>query len=479
VSFGGYTHVTRASGTILTAAIYNNDHQNHIINQNPQMTGAYSDTLSQFQLITDPGDLGSENLAPSLAGEIERLRYQVKAITGEAQWYIPPSSNLKGVAGTPDGGVPLQKLAYTNQGNILMRTAAGLGAWQQSTIPALTELAAPAQTDWVLGSAAAGGPPVKISMKKIASDAGVVMPQGRLTLGPVGSAFLLGNILSQNTICYTPYSGLLVPIFDGTSIRGASMGGALTQLTTDNTKSPAACAANTLYDIYFWMDGTTPRISRGWPWSGSGRSAQAAVARVAGIVVNNLDITNGPLAQQGTYLGTIRTNSAAVVDFCAVGGAEQGRPCEVGIYNYYHRANIAVYGRNVSTFNVPIGGLVVQNGNDSLIYLSGMEQCVSMTSVAAYQSPLPNEFQSISVIQTGIAKDGSSIAAFGETTVPFNGHQISAKVVIYDGPGAHTLSLMNRSIKYNPGDPNPPIPGQINGAYNGLGSYGFVAELWY
>jgi hypothetical protein len=48
-----------------------------------------------MQLITDPGGVGSESLAPSLAGEIERLRFAMKGVTGKAQWYIPPVTSIE------------------------------------------------------------------------------------------------------------------------------------------------------------------------------------------------------------------------------------------------------------------------------------------------------------------------------------------------------------------------------------------------
>lgn len=100
MSVGLYSHTTRAVGTILTAAIYNSDHQNHIANQNPLMTGAYSDNLTQHQLNTDPGGLGTEILAANLAVELEQLRFCIKRIIGKSQWYIAPATDLESVGGT-------------------------------------------------------------------------------------------------------------------------------------------------------------------------------------------------------------------------------------------------------------------------------------------------------------------------------------------------------------------------------------------
>lgn len=99
MSAGLYTITTRASGTVLTAVIYNADHQNHATNQTPQMTGAYSDSVGQMQTTTNPGGLGTESLAGSLAGELERLRFMLAAITGKAQWYIAPDTTLAVVNG--------------------------------------------------------------------------------------------------------------------------------------------------------------------------------------------------------------------------------------------------------------------------------------------------------------------------------------------------------------------------------------------
>lgn len=87
MSSGLYTHTSRATGTILTSAIYNADHQNHITNQNPTMTGALADSISQFQSVQDPGTIGSENLPTSLAGEIQCLRFAIRRLIAADQWY--------------------------------------------------------------------------------------------------------------------------------------------------------------------------------------------------------------------------------------------------------------------------------------------------------------------------------------------------------------------------------------------------------
>ena len=88
-----YSHTTRSTGTTLTAVIYNSDHQNHIDNGIPAQLDDYSTNATQMQSTTNPGEVGSESLATSLAGELERLRFMhaelAALIKGSvpAQWY--------------------------------------------------------------------------------------------------------------------------------------------------------------------------------------------------------------------------------------------------------------------------------------------------------------------------------------------------------------------------------------------------------
>ena len=97
---GLYSHTTRATGTILTAVIYNGDHTNHITNAVPDQHDDYSTSVAQMQSAVDPGELGSESQATSTAGELERLRYAIADAKGTTHWYQTPSTTLAAVAGS-------------------------------------------------------------------------------------------------------------------------------------------------------------------------------------------------------------------------------------------------------------------------------------------------------------------------------------------------------------------------------------------
>lgn len=82
-----YSHTTRADGLILTAAIYNADHQNHIDNGVPSQLDDYSTNSTEMRTQTYPGTAGTESLPTSLAGELERLRYIIAQDRGTVYWY--------------------------------------------------------------------------------------------------------------------------------------------------------------------------------------------------------------------------------------------------------------------------------------------------------------------------------------------------------------------------------------------------------
>lgn len=84
---GNYLHTARPDGTTLTGAIYDADHQNHINNLTPDGCDDYCFNVTQMQAVTDPGEVGSESLAISLAGDISRLRFVIKEMKGTTQWY--------------------------------------------------------------------------------------------------------------------------------------------------------------------------------------------------------------------------------------------------------------------------------------------------------------------------------------------------------------------------------------------------------
>ena len=170
-----------------------------------------------------------------------------------------------------------------------------------------------------------------------------VTPGGRLTVAsatPVITATDSGN----TTMYYTPYLHDKLPLFDGKNWRIHQFT-ELSQATTDNTKSPAAVAADSNYDIFGWDDSATLRATRGAAWSSStARGTGAGTTELEylnGILVNKIAITNGPAAQRGTYLGTIRSNGSSQIDYILGGTAAGGTAAVIGVWNMYNRVTVS------------------------------------------------------------------------------------------------------------------------------------------
>lgn len=91
---GNYSHTDRASGSILTAVIYNADHQNHINFSTPAGLDDASEDVTAFRASADPGEQGSESLPTSTEGEIQRLRFMLQELLGRTYWHESPQCSV-------------------------------------------------------------------------------------------------------------------------------------------------------------------------------------------------------------------------------------------------------------------------------------------------------------------------------------------------------------------------------------------------
>jgi hypothetical protein len=166
---------------------------------------------------------------------------------------------------------------------------------------------------------------------------------GRLSL-VTGTPIMTTTQSAKTTVYWTPYNGQSLPIYDGTTMSVTDIGGELSQATTDNTKSPAAVAANKNYDMFVWNDAGTYRCTRGPAWSsdtarGTGAST-TELERVKGVMLNKVDITNGPAANRGTYVGSVRSNGSSQIDYIFAGAAVGGTAGIIGVWNMYNRVDV-------------------------------------------------------------------------------------------------------------------------------------------
>jgi hypothetical protein len=88
-----YSFPTVSPGEEITAEKTNQMHQAHVDNNVPTSIDDYSQDVNQMRLVEDPGNDGAESLPADLAGEIKRLRNEIKVIksyiaqTAPSYWY--------------------------------------------------------------------------------------------------------------------------------------------------------------------------------------------------------------------------------------------------------------------------------------------------------------------------------------------------------------------------------------------------------
>lgn len=190
----------------------------------------------------------------------------------------------------------------------------------------------------------ASGIPTYATLPSLGVFSGDVSPQGRLTLTS-GTAVPISDVAAATIVYYTPAVGQIVPIYNGTAFINIDIGGELSQSTTDNTKSPAAVVNNSNYDIFIWNDSNTIRSTRGPAWtSATNRGTGAGTTELLflkGVAVNKFAITNGPGANLGTYVGTIRSNGTATIDLTFGSSATGGGAAIIGVWNLYNQVPVS------------------------------------------------------------------------------------------------------------------------------------------
>jgi microcystin-dependent protein len=121
--------ITPVPGQLITAQLWINEFLNLQTNLNPSGLGGYSDTDPQMQIQTAPYPGSVTSHASSIAGELERLRYQLAALTGNPYWYQAPAINIATAANVllPIGGVIDYHSATPPNANFLLANGQAIG----------------------------------------------------------------------------------------------------------------------------------------------------------------------------------------------------------------------------------------------------------------------------------------------------------------------------------------------------------------
>ena len=280
----------------------------------------------------------------------------------------------------------------SKQGATLIYNSTSTG-WRQIGGPSVSGGGAGTVTSVATDGSMYGGP---ISTSGTLGVQVPIEPGGRCTL-TAGTPVMTVSTPAQTTVRYTPYKHQWVPIYDGTRFVNTNTGGELTQATTDATKSPAAVAASSVYDVFVWNDAGTIRATRGPAWTNdTTRSAGTALARVNGMLVNNAAITNGPAANRGTYVCTIRSNTSLQIEYIFGGIGPGGTAASFRVWNMYNRVPVATsVGDDTNDWNYTVATWRASNnsGNMRVSFVRGLDedgvsaqfiQCAANASATAF-----------------------------------------------------------------------------------------------
>lgn len=270
-----------------------------------------------------------------------------------------------------------------------------------------------------------------------ASSSGALSPpQGRITL-TTAVPVTTSDVTGATTVYYTPFCGNQVPIYNGASFTMTTFA-ELSQATTDNTKSPAAVAASKVYDLFVWSDSGTIRCTRGPAWTndttpGTG-AGTSELQMINGIMTNKVAITNGPGANLGTYVGTIRSDgSSQINDSFALRYVANA-------YNQVERGMSVVDTTDSWTYTSTTWRQARATAANQLAYVSPQLPFVNLAEAFVQvitKSSTTNDYSGV-----GVGVDSTSVNSaqtFGGGRPTAVGSLATAKYCGYPGIGAHTL----------------------------------------
>jgi hypothetical protein len=152
------------------------------------------------------------------------------------------------------------------------------------------------------------------------------IPGGRLTTesGVPVSVCTVTSRTAQATVYYAFYNHDKIKIWDGTRWKAytfTELSNVLANTATGKA-GPTAVVTDKNYDMYVWDDAGTLRLTRSETWDVGGGSdvlrgtgaGSSERQRINGVWTNKYAITNGPAANCGRYVGSIRGTGSSTTE---------------------------------------------------------------------------------------------------------------------------------------------------------------------
>lgn len=315
-----------------------------------------------------------------------------------------------------------------------------------------------------------------MSRQSLPLIAPIIPPQGRLTLA-TATPVMTSDQSAKTTIFYTPAGGNQIPIYDGANFRMYTFT-ELSNITSNSatgSAGPAVVANTSNYDLFVWNNAGTLTLTRGPLWtSDTARGAGAGTTQLSlqnGINVNTVAITNGPGATLGTYVGSVRSNGTATIDWlmgaAGTGTAQEARLCVWNAYNRRTaRARVTDTTASWSYTSATVRASNNSNGN-RISFINGLSE----DSVSAQFQQLMSSAILGGNTAIGIGLDStttiSADSTRGNVTYFVNENlAASAPYAGYPGLGFHFLQAQENSDGAN-----------ANTFFGAASNYAFMAEL--
>lgn len=212
---------------------------------------------------------------------------------------------------------------------------------------------------------------------------GLPSAQGRLTL-VTGTPVMTSAQTGKTVVYYTPYVGNQMLITTNGTTFTAMAFTELSNVTTNSSvgnAGPATVAANSNYDLFVWSNSGTLVLTRGPAWTsdiarGTG-AGTTELQRVAGIWTNKNAITNGPAANLGTYVGTVRSDGASQINWVLGGFGASGTAGLLSVWNAYNRVSVfGIIGDTTSSWPYTTATWRAANGSPNMrvSFLQGLQE---------------------------------------------------------------------------------------------------------
>jgi hypothetical protein len=210
---------------------------------------------------------------------------------------------------------------------------------------------------------------------------GTITPEGYLTLTSL-TPIIASDVTAATAVYYTPFTGNLVPLYDGTRFVNYEFDELTLTLASQH-------AINTIYDVFAWLESGVVTIGTGPAWAtitaGSGARGTGAgttqLTRTKGLLLNtvamttrNSSATYSVAALRATYLGSIFIDGTAGQITCHV---SYGQSRKWGVWNAHNRQALCLKGGD-STATWTYASATVQasnaTANNKLTTLCGLAE---------------------------------------------------------------------------------------------------------